>query len=272
MLLKLIMVAGIILFYFLSDAIFGSSTLLANIQCALLVVVGPLLGVRLAYRLSIVKGLHRSIIKMLTRPDEEDLELISQIEKIAYVWHNSGYRGLEAAAGKINHPLLRTGAGLVADGCEAGEMRKILVRQCRIYFSGRKAESNILLSLAKLTQTFGFIGTFFGMSMLLRSINDPVAIGYGMAIALLSTLHGLLLANLLYKPLYEKVRAEIRKEYKNYALIIEGVTCLAKGKSSRSISYRLHSFIGGEDNLTPRDNLVVADSHHRLAGMVSKAA
>ena len=272
MLLKLIMLAGILMFVFLSDAMSGSATLSANCKSGLLVVVGPLLGTLLAYQLPTIKSLFCSISKMLNHQESRDFTLINEMEKMAHAWQTSGHRGLETAARESNYPFLRAGAGLIADGYKASEIRKILASQCEMHFSGREAESSILLALAKLTQSFGFIGTVIGLIKVLGSMDDPVAIGNGMSIALLTTLHGLLLANFIYMPLYKKFQEHLRKEYKNYSLIIEGVTSLAIGKSSRSITYRLHSFLGDEHNMTPREKRIIAMPSQRLAVMEARAA
>ncbi len=271
MLIKLILTAGIVSFIFMSDIMSGSTTLSANLKSGLLVVVGPLLGTVLAYHLSTIKSLFASIAKMLSQQETRDFSLINEIEKVAHAWHTDGHRGLETVAQQTAHPFLRTGAGLIADGYKVSEIRKILASQCEMYFSRREAESNILLALAKLTQSFGFIGTVIGLIRVLGSLDDPAVIGNGMSLALLTTLHGLLLANFVYLPLYKKFQEHLRKEYKNYSLIMEGISCLAIGKSSRSISYRLHSFLGNEHDMTPREKRIIAFPPNRLAARAVRA-
>ena len=267
MVVKIIMLAGVLLFFFLADFVFGNTSLSANCKSGLLVVVGPLLGTMLAYRLPIIKALFQRIVKMFKQEGEaKDFVLINEIEELANAWHTGGHRRLEIVAGKTTSSLLRTGAGMIADGYKVGEIRKILSRQCKMYFADRAVEGDVLLALGKYTQAFGYIGTVVGMIRVFESIGDPVAIGNGLAIALLSTLHGLLLANFVYMPLHKKFENHMNDEYRSCSLILEGINSLALGKSSRAISYRLNSFLGNEHEVALPEKQIATAPHHHFAG------
>lgn len=272
MLYKFIMLAGVLLFFFLADVVFGNSNLAANVKSGLLVVGGPFLAIFLSYQLQVIKSLGRRVVKMFREEGEaREFVLINEIEEMANAWHAGGHRQLEKAARRTASPLLRTGAGMIADGYKAGEIRKILSRQCRLYFADRAVEGEVLLALGKLTMTFGIIGTIVGVIRALGAIGDATAIANGMAIALLSSLYGLLLANFVYMPLHKKFEAHLSDEHKGNALIMEGVNCLVLGHSSRAISYRLNSFLGGEYKPAPRENQIFAVPHPH-SGMISRAA
>ncbi|MDH3359323.1 MAG: MotA/TolQ/ExbB proton channel family protein [Desulfobulbaceae bacterium] len=275
MLLKIIMLAGVMLFFFLADFLFGSTNLSANCKSVVLVVAGPFLGIALAYQLPLIKSLYHRIVKMFKQEGEaKEFILINEIEELADAWHSGGNRLLEKVVPKSTNSLLRSGAGMIADGYKVEEIRKVLARQCRIYFADRATEGEILLALGRLTQTFGFIGTIVGMIRVFGAIGDPAAMGNGMAIALISSLHGLMLANFVYVPLYKKFEAHLNDEHKNYTLIMEGVNCLALGKSTRAISYRLNSFLGREHKMVPGEIQVIPHVHHHMSGngMLSRAA
>ncbi len=265
MLFKLTMLAGAILLFLLSDVLFGTTLLSATVAGGLLVTVGPLLGAVLAYRLPAVKSLWLDIVDMFTEEEAPDAAMIKEIEQVAYIWQADGYRGLEKATRKISDPLLRIGVGLVADCCEPAEVRTILERQSRLYFSGRAAQGGIFRFLARQAQTFGLVGTVIGMIMALRSVGDPIAIGNGMAVALFSTLFGLLLANLVYRPLHGKFKELLRREYKSQLLIMDGVNYLATGKCSRAIAYRLQPFLEVEEEPLSGGNGLMHERLHRFA-------
>ena len=262
MLFKLTMLTGTFLLFLLSDMLFGTTLLSAIITGGVLVTFGPLLGGVLAYRLSAVKSLGRDIFGMFSEEGATDAAMIKEIEQVAYIWQADGYRGLEKATRKISDPFLRIGVGLVADCCEPTEVRAILERQSRLYFVGRAAQGGIFRFLARQAQTFGLIGTVIGMIMALRSIGDPIAIGNGMAIALFSTLFGLLLANLVYRPLHGKFKELLRREYRRKRLIMDGVNYLATGKGSRAIAYYLQPLLEVEEPLPCGNGLLHVPQHH----------
>ncbi len=260
MLTQLIILVGTLLFFFLADFIFGSTFLSASIKSVVLVIAGPLL----AYRLSTIKSLWRELLRIFAEQAARDGALVTEIARVAYVWQVEGYRGLENELHKIKDPFLRTGIELLADSCEPEEIKTILNRQSQLSLAARSAEGNILAVLAKRANSFGLIGTVIGIIMVLGSIGDSAAMGNGIAMALLSTLYGLLLANLVYLPLHNKFKASLRMEHRSHLLVMDGVNYLALGKCSRSIAYRLRSFLAGEEKTVPPKEMIMSVSQHRL--------
>lgn len=273
MLLKMIMPAGILLVFFLSDILFGNTFLSANVKSGLLVIVGPVLGAVLVHGFPAIKSLWERALRIFDEDEGRDAALVKEIGRLAYSWQAHGYRGLEKASHQIIDPLLRTGVVLVADGCKAEEVCKILRRKSRIYFTGRSAEGDILRVLAGQAQSFGLVGTVIGMIAALGSIGNPVAVGNGISMALCSVLYGLLLANLVYRPLHKKFKVRLRRDYKSHMLIMAGVNYLADGKSSRAINYRLQSFLDREEQDLPRRSRLEPVVRHSFNGdgvMVSR--
>lgn len=265
MLFKATVVVAVSLFFILADLMLGTSILTANIKSGLLVIIGPLLSAMVAYRLPAIRSLFHSLCKLYGPGESANPALIQELERVAYQWRAGGYRALEKATWAIADPFLRSGVELVADGYQPEEIKKMLNRQCRVYFAGRSAEGNILGALAKQAQTFGYIGTVIGIMSVLGDIGNTTAIGNGLAMALLSTIYGLLLANLVYLPLHEKFKARLGREYKSHLLVIDGVNSLACGKSSRAIAYRLQSFLDEEEKPTLAEETIISMPQHRLA-------
>ena len=83
-----------------------------------------------------------------------------------------------------------------------------------------------------------------GLIKVLNNVEDPALIGKGMALALLTTLYGILLANFLFFPLAKKLSEHAKTEATVLNIILEGVMDIADQKTSKSISHRLNSYIG----------------------------
>jgi chemotaxis protein MotA len=112
-----------------------------------------------------------------------------------------------------------------------------------LYFSRKESQVNILNTLAKLAPVFGFVGTIIGLINVLNNVEDPAQIGKGMALALLTTLYGILLANFLFFPLSKKLSEHTKAEATVLNIILEGVMDIADQKTSKSISHRLNSYL-----------------------------
>jgi chemotaxis protein MotA len=113
-----------------------------------------------------------------------------------------------------------------------------------LYFSRKESQVNVLNTLAKLAPVFGFVGTIIGLINVLNHVEDPAQIAKGMALALLTTLYGILLANFLFYPLSKKLSEYTKAETTVLNLILEGIMDIAEQKTSASISHRLNSYLG----------------------------
>ena len=116
-------------------------------------------------------------------------------------------------------------------------------KEYELYFSRKESLVNILDTLQKLAPAVGFVGTIMGLIDVLNNIGAPLEMGRGMAIALLTTLYGLLFANFLFLPLSKKFSEHIRAESMLLYVILEGVLDISKDKNSKAVAYRLQSYI-----------------------------
>jgi chemotaxis protein MotA len=129
------------------------------------------------------------------------------------------------------------------DGYDPYEIHKIMEKEYEIYFSRKESLINILDTFQKLSPAIGFVGTIMGLIDVLSNIGTPLAMGRGMAIALLTTLYGLLFANFVFLPLSKKLSEHIRTESILLYIILEGVLDISRDKNSRAVAYRLQSYI-----------------------------
>ncbi len=132
---------------------------------------------------------------------------------------------------KISYPLLEDGLSLIINNFTFDEIRhnlnaKITAKQSRLSLA-----SNLFENMAKVSPGVGMMGTLMGLTAMMSKISDPATIGSGMALALLTTLYGLILGTIIYAPFGEKIAIEAEKIYEMDLLVLEGVLAL-KGKKS----------------------------------------
>ena len=241
---KAILCIGLLIFIILSGNAIENTSVLMNLKSALLVLAGTLLSAFIAFPMKTFRDLFKSLIVVYRHEETENEPLVQEMERLAVIWRRHGIIALENARKHVENVFLNKGVELVIDGYNRYDIRNIMEKDYELYFSRKESQINILNTLAKLAPVFGFVGTIIGLINVLNHVEDPAQIGKGMALALLTTLYGILLANFLFFPLSKKLSEYTKAETTVLNLILEGVMDLADQKTSKSISHRLNSYLG----------------------------
>lgn len=163
-----------------------------------------------------------------------------------YMVQKSGITALEADVGKLKQQdkFVGFGADLVISGYNGTEVRTILTNLIETSFQRSTIPCDILRAMAGTAPAFGMIGTLVGLIIMLGNMGaDPSALGPGMAVALLTTLYGVLLPRLFLLPAASKIqqREEIIR-FRSY-LVTEGLALLADRKNPRFIQDAMNSYL-----------------------------
>lgn len=169
------------------------------------------------------------LMKTILNKTDDPGELIEQIVSMANISRRDGVIALEGQMGEIKNPFLQTGIGMVVDGTDAETIETKLNNDVELMAHRHSEASGVFKSWKDIAPAMGMIGTLVGLVGMLQNMSDPKAIGPAMAIALLTTLYGALIANVLAGPLAEKLDNYSANEQNNCALILEGVIEIRKG-------------------------------------------
>ena len=150
-------------------------------------------------------------------------EMIKNIIDLSNVARKEGLLSLEEAAADLDEPFLKKGILLVVDGTDPDLVRAILETELISVEARHKKVINFWDTLASLGPAWGMIGTLVGLVNMLNNMNDPSAIGPAMAVALITTLYGSLLANWLATPVANKLRVNNEAEIQQKEVMIEGL-------------------------------------------------
>lgn len=243
MLQKIILAIGLLSFLVISEIAIEGTSILMNLKSALLVLAGTLLSAFIAYPIKTFKDLRKSLMAIFNQDETDNEPLVQELENLALIWRRYGIYELEAASHGVENVFLRKGVELVVDGYNRFEIRNVMEKDYELYFSRKDSQVNILKTLAKLAPVFGFVGTIIGLINVLNKMQDPAQIGGGMALALLTTLYGILLANFIFLPLSKKLSEHIKAEATVLNVILEGIMDIADQKTSKYISRRLNSYL-----------------------------
>jgi chemotaxis protein MotA len=219
-----------------------------SLEGFLIVIGGTIANAFMSYQSRYVLRAFGAIRNMILKPraTREGLNAeIMRLIKWAYLVHSKGLAGLEGEIGtKIKEPLLRYGVELVVTGYKPEVIRTMMNTAVESDFERSTVPVTVLRNMASTAPAFGMVGTLVGMVIMLQNINgDMTQIGMGLAVALLATLYGIIVARLFCLPAADKLmqKEEIMR-FRNY-MMTEGLVLLAEKQSPRYMQDKLNSFL-----------------------------
>jgi len=169
---------------------------------------------------------------------------ISEIAHAARLRRHGDLARIEDQLARIANPFLRTAIQLVIDNTPADEIVNILQWRIKRLREQERAEAHVFHVMSIYAPAFGMFGTLVGMVNMLFGINGPdlLNVGHNMAVALMTTLYGLILSNLIFKPIAIKLERRTEKRAMIMRMIVEGTIMLAGNRSPVFIRETLNSF------------------------------
>ena len=170
-------------------------------------------------------------------------EIIKSIIDLANVGRKDGLLALEEAANGLDDEFLKKGILLVVDGTDPELVRAILETDLMCLEDRHKSVISVWEKWAEMGPAWGMIGTLVGLVNMLYNMDDMSTIGPNMAVALLTTLYGSLLANWLCVPISFKLKMNNELEIKMKEVMVEGLLSIQAGENPRVIEEKLKSFL-----------------------------
>ncbi|SHN67931.1 motility protein A [Desulfovibrio litoralis] len=208
-----------------------------------LIVFGGTLGATLThYPLNTVLTLGKVIKKVLTAETVPVSAVVSQFTDFANKARREGILSLEASIKSIDNPYLRKGMQLAVDGLDPVGIQQILESEINNTESRHNVGIDLLNAMASYAPALGMIGTVIGLVQMLTKMDDPSKIGPAMAVALITTFYGAVLANLVFLPMVGKLKHRSREEILIMEMQMEGVLAISRGENPRVLAEKLSSF------------------------------
>lgn len=239
---------------------------LASNFFALLVVLGGTLAATLiAYPLARLSWTARLIMKSFT-VREEMTSTIEGIVRLAHIYRRRGIRPLEQEAAGLPPGLLKTGVELIAYHTSRDKIEQILLKEALCTHNRCETSYKMLYNMARLAPALGLAGTIISLIRIFGHISDPQnLVGY-MAVALLSTFYGVILANVCFVPLSNKLREFMDQSELQLEIVREGIMDLFDHEHPRATRYKLETLsasMGVSKRAPGRPSLVLLPSHEQ---------
>lgn len=193
-----------------------------------------------------ISGL-KSFTLIFKTPALNTVEMIKKIIDLSNVARKEGLLALEEAAGELDEPFMKKGILLIVDGTDPELVRGILETEMVNVETRHKNLIGFWDTLGAMGPAWGMIGTLVGLVNMLYNMDDAGAIGPAMAVALITTLYGSLLANWICTPTSNKLKANNASEMMQKEVIIEGLLSIQAGENPRVIEEKLKSFLAPKE-------------------------
>lgn len=235
-----------------------------SVSSVLIVLGGTLAATFVSYPLREVMRVMR-VFGIVLRNErlyaQDDIDELVQVSK---EWFKFDLSGVEHKVRSIRNPFLRTGVQLVIDGTPMDKVMDLLRWRISRLQARERAEAALFRTMAQFAPAFGMLGTLVGLINMLSGLATASVgdIGRNMALALITTFYGLILANMVFKPIAVKLERRTERRVMLMNMVLEGIAMLSERRSPGFVRETLNSFLTHyEDELRqdPHGAPVLAD-------------
>jgi len=219
----------------------GSALLFVNIPSLLIVVVGTLFAVLIKFPMGHFLGAFKIATKAFSNKAEDPVRLIEEGVELANIARKEGVLGLEGQ--DIQNEFLKRGIQLCVDGHEPEFVRSMLGKDINLTIERHERGQAIFKAIGDTSPAMGMIGTLIGLVQMLSAMDDPKSIGPAMAVALLTTLYGAIIATAFALPIADKLALRSKEERLNKALILETISSIQEGLNPRVMEELLKTYL-----------------------------
>jgi chemotaxis protein MotA len=231
---------GLVLWGILMDGKLGA---FFNLPGLMITLGGSFGAMLINFQMEQVRQVVKITMQVLFDKKQEVSSLGNLFVKLAQKARREGLLALEDELEEIEEPFLRNGLQMVIDGFEPDSIRDIMETEINTLIQRHRIGQNLYRTWGTLAPAFGMIGTLIGLVQMLSALDNPDAIGPGMAVALLTTFYGVLLANLIFNPIAGKLEIRSEMEVSCKEAIIDAVLALQAGVNPRILQEKLKAYL-----------------------------
>lgn len=216
-----------------------------NLPGLFVVIGGTMAATLISYPLREVLRVFHIIAIVLRNERLYAKQDIEELVRVAKLMSRGEFNKIEDRVGKVKNPFLRTGVQLVVDGTPVNDIMDLLQWRIARLRARERAEAQIFRTMGAFAPAFGMLGTLLGLINMLYAMDNAgfEQLGRNMSVALITTLYGILLANLLFKPIALKLERRTEQRVMLMNMVLEGVMLIHDQRSPAFIRETLHSFM-----------------------------
>ena len=228
----------------------GSALVVVNVPSILIVVGGTIMVVMIKFSMGQFFGAFKVAITAFINKTDDPEAVIEKIVELANIARKEGMLALENA--EIENEFLDEGIKMLIDGNSREVVEAVMQKDLKATIDRHTWGAKVFSATADVAPAMGMIGTLIGLVQMLSNMDDPKSIGPAMAVALLTTLYGAMIANMVAMPLADKLTLRKADENRIRSMCLDGVLAIQEGQNPRIIESMLKAYLepakrGGED-------------------------
>lgn len=255
------LVAGVIMLFFGMHNSAGFK-IFFDFPSLLIAIGGSFCALLVNYSLDEIKNIGKVFISATKDTEISGSEIVTQFTDISKKARKDGLLSLEDYINTMEDEFLKNGLRMVVDGIEPEMIKEIMELEIDEMINRHTKGSNIFKSWGNYAPAFGMIGTLIGLIQMLSNLNDSGSLASGMAKALVTTLYGVILANMILNPIAANLGVKSAKEVAIREMIVEGVISIQAGINPRMIEEKLVKY------LSPKERVEYLKNTSSLKGAV----
>ena len=211
---------------------------------SLMVVVGGAFSAGLiCFPLASILKMPTLVMKVFLNKTPDASGLIEQIVSLAETARRDGLLALEARVEEIEDKFIKLGVQMAVDGTRPEMIEDILRTEMDAVATRHKNGKAVMDQIGRFAPAYGMIGTLMGLIIMLGNMSDPSSIGSGMAVALITTLYGAIVSNVVFLPFAEKLGFISKQELVSMEITLRGIMAIQSGENPRVIQQKLTTFL-----------------------------
>ena len=219
----------------------GEMGMFVNPPSIMIVCAGSFAVVLMKFPLSTMFGAFGVALKAFVFKSQQPSEILEQSIELANVARKEGLLGLENV--EVKNEFLAKGITMVVDGNSPELVSKILSKEISVSIERNETGLGIFKAIGDVAPAMGMIGTLIGLVQMMSNMSDPKSIGPAMAVALLTTLYGAVIANVIALPIADKLAHRSNEERITKSMILESINAFQEGLNPRMIEGLLSAYL-----------------------------
>ena len=229
----------------------GDIMLFVNLPSILIVVGGTFMVTLMQVSLKDFLGSFNIGMKAFFYKTDDANQLIEEAVQLADVARKNGLLALEGQ--EIGNEFLKQGISLCVDGHDPALVQRLLSKDINLTIQRHEVGQTMFKNMAIMAPAMGMIGTLVGLVQMLANMSDPASIGPAMAVALLTTLYGAVIANAFAQPISDKLARASQLEKTNKSLILETISGIQEGMNPRVLEQMLSTYLPASKRVKAED-------------------
>ncbi len=221
----------------------GNLALFVNIPSFLIIVGGTICVLIMSFPFSVVKTLGKVIKAAFVQDSHDPIDDINTISELCVYSRKNGLLALEKYSENITDPFLIKGLNLLVDGIDRDVLEASMSSEIYHIHKRHKSGISMVSMIASVAPGLGLVGTYVGLIPMLVNMMDPEKLGPMMAIELVSSFYGGVIANIIFSPMAKRLQSNSEKERDRNELLLEGLLGIRDGKNPRLLREDLMTYL-----------------------------